>query len=130
MGSNPTLSAIDLYPKGNLNTMKKLEFKNDKYRKARGGYSRFLNLSCTKCGSFVALYQKDGPGSLKRMYLDRILSPDSLVGLDRIGFKKLSLFTCQKCKQVLGVPFLYEKEDRSTFRLFEGSVSKKIAKIK
>lgn len=115
--------------KGDLKIMK-IEFKNDKYRKARGGYSRFLNLSCAKCESFVALYQKDGPGPLKRMYLDRIFSPESLVGLDGIAFKKLTPFTCQKCKQVLGLPFLYEKEGRPTFRLFEGSISKKIAKIK
>ena len=110
--------------------MKKHEFKKDKYQKARGGYSRFLNLSCSKCGTSVALYQKDGPGPLKRVYLDRIFSPNSLVGLDGMVFKKLTPFTCQKCKQVLGVPFLYEKENRPTFRLFEGSVSKKIAKIK
>lgn len=110
--------------------MKKLEFKNDKYRKARGGYSRFLNLTCAKCGSFVALYQKDGPGPLKRMYLDRIFSPDNLVGLDGMLFKKITPFACLKCKLILGVPFLYEKEDRPAFRLFEGSISKKIARIK
>ena len=110
--------------------MKKLEFKNDKYRKTRGGYSRFLNLSCAKCSSHVALYQKDGPGILKRMYLDRIFSPENLVGLEGIALKKMTPLTCQKCKQILGVPFLYDKEDRPTFRLFEGSVSKKIAKIK
>lgn len=54
--------------------MKKLSFtfKNDQYRNARGGYSRFLNLSCESCGSHVALYQKDGPGELRRMYVDRI----------------------------------------------------------
>ena len=108
--------------------MKILEFKKDRYRKTRGGYSRFINIYCSKCGNFVALYQKDGPGPLKRMYLDRIFAPELIVGLDRVVLKKLTPLTCRKCEQILGVPFLYKKENRSTFRLFEGSVSKKITK--
>lgn len=108
--------------------MKKIEFKKDRYQKARGGNSRLLNLSCSKCNSFVALYQKDGPGSLKRIYLDRIFSPDYLVGIDATAFKKLKPLTCQNCNQILGVPYLYEKEDRPSFRLFDGTISKKINK--
>ncbi len=110
--------------------MQKLKFKKDKYQKARGGYSRFLEIVCAKCNNFIAIYQKDGPGPLKRMYLDRIFSPQTLVGLEVFALKKINPLTCGKCKQILGVPFLYEKEDRSSFRLFEGSVSKKIFKTK
>ena len=62
--------------------MKKSKLKQDKFRKSRGGYSRFLIINCEKCEGFIALYQKDGPGPLKRMYLDRIFSPKSLVGLE------------------------------------------------
>ena len=47
-------------------------FKNDKYRKARGGYSRLLSVSCQKCGDQICLYQKDGPGNLRRMYIVRL----------------------------------------------------------
>ncbi len=30
--------------------MTKNNFINDRYKKARGGYSRFLDISCAKCG--------------------------------------------------------------------------------
>jgi hypothetical protein len=63
----------------------KLELKRDKYKSTRGGYSRLLNLHCRKCNSLVAVYQKDGPGNLRRLYLDRILAPDKLVGLQTIA---------------------------------------------
>ena len=52
--------------------MEKIEFKQDKYKKDRGGYSRLLEIKCQKCDNIVALYQKDGPGLLKRLYIDRI----------------------------------------------------------
>ena len=96
-----------------------IKFKKDKYRRARGGYSRLLQVSCERCGNIVALYQKDGPGPLKRMYLDRIIEPSNVIGKS---------FTCGKCKQLLGVRYIYEKEKRPAFRLFEGAVLKKIVK--
>ena len=108
--------------------MEKPELKKDKYRRVRGGTSKFLNLSCSKCSNFVALYQKDGPGPLKRMYLDRILAPETLTGLQSISLKKIPPFACLECKQVIGIPFLYEKENRPSFRLLDGTVSKKIFK--
>jgi ribosomal protein S27E len=99
--------------------MGKFKFKQDKYRRARGGYSRLLRISCEKCGAFVATYQKDGPGSLKRMYLDRIISPA------RSNSKNL---TCSDCKNILGVAYIYPKEKRPAYRLFEGAVTKKLIK--
>ncbi|MEI7765404.1 MAG: hypothetical protein WCI93_02340 [bacterium] len=99
--------------------MKKNIFKNDKYKKVRGGYSRLLKISCQKCLSHICNYQKDGPGNLRRMYLDRILEPNvSILRKD---------FTCQK-GHLLGVKIIYEKEKRPAFRLFVDSVSKKIIK--
>lgn len=47
--------------------------KKDQYSRARGA-SQFLNLFCAACGGFVLLYQKDGPGALLRLYLDRYWS--------------------------------------------------------
>jgi len=110
--------------------METFKAKKDRFSKARGGPTRFLQISCAKCGAFVAVYQKDGPGSLKRMYIDRIFSPEALVGLIGLPMKKLTPLSCAKCAHVIGVPFLYEEEDRPSFRLFEGAVSKKIIKIK
>ena len=108
--------------------MKKLTFKHDKYKKVRGGYSRFLEIHCAQCDHLVAIYQKDGPGLLKRIYLDRIFSPENLTRLENLPFKKIPPFVCPHCKRVLGIPFTYEKEQRLSFRLFEGSVTKKVVK--
>ena len=107
-----------------------MEFKQDKYKKVRGGYSRFLDIKCEKCGNYIATYQKDGPAPLKRMYIDRIFSPQNLVNLQKAAIKKIPNLICQKCKQIIGITYIYKKEDRPAFRLFEGSVIKKIVKIK
>ena len=95
-------------------------FKNDKYKKVRGGYSRLLQISCQKCGSSICTYQKDGPGNLRRMYLDRISNSKILIN------KKD--FTCPK-GHLLGIKIIYKKENRLAFRLFVDSVVKKIIKI-
>ncbi len=100
--------------------MPKSKLKNDKYRNTRGGYSRLLQISCQKCGSLICNYQKDGPGNLRRMYIDRIIDPQ--VSLAR---KDLS---CNK-NHLLGIKIIYEKEKRPAFRLFVESVVKKIIKI-
>lgn len=97
-----------------------LKLKSDKYRKARGGHSRFLLLSCEKCGHRIAVYQKDGPGPLKRIYLDRISMPTFA--------KKDDHLVCLGCKSVLGEYFIYAKEKRPTVRLFVGAIKKKAGK--
>jgi hypothetical protein len=53
-------------------SMSHMEWKNDRYRKAREGYARLLAVSCATCGTHLFSYQKDGPGIVKRLYLDRI----------------------------------------------------------
>lgn len=100
--------------------MSKNIFKNDKYKKARGGYSRLLEISCQKCSSFVCKYQKDGPGNLRRMYVDRISDP-------KISILRKDL-TCSK-GHLLGVKIIYDKEKRPAFRLFVDSITKKIIKV-
>lgn len=92
--------------------------KNDRYRKVRGGYSRILQLSCSSCRKELFSYQKDGPGILKRLYLDRILSYSTTA----------SKLVCPKCKEVLGIRTIYKKENRLAYRLFTGAVAKKIVK--
>ena len=96
-----------------------MKLKNDKYRRTRGGYSRLLAVSCRKCGSTVCSYQKDGPGNLRRMYLDRIIEPQVSVARKDL--------TCVK-GHLLGVKIVYDKEGRLAFRLFVDSVMKKIVK--
>lgn len=97
----------------------KREFKNDKYKRVRGGYSRLLKITCQKCAGDICLYQKDGPGNLRRMYIDRISDP-------KVSISKKDL-SCLK-GHLLGVKIIYEKEKRPAFRLFVDSVVKKITK--
>lgn len=98
-----------------------MKLKNDKFRKTRGGYTRLLKISCQKCSSSICTYQKDGPGNLRRMYIDRIIEPSVV-----ISRKDLS---CPK-GHLLGVKIIYEKEKRPAFRLFVDSITKKIVKNK
>lgn len=111
--------------------MKKINlynFKKDRYSKARGGYSRFLNLYCTKCNSFLLLYQKDGRGILKRLYMDRIFTPAELTDLQKIDYKENLI--CMHCRNIIGFPIIYEKENRKSFHLKQGTFMKKITKRK
>ncbi len=97
----------------------KTKFQSDKFKKARGGNSRWLSVFCEKCQEPLVKYQKDGPGILKRMYLDRIHEIDTRKWLK-------SNFECPSCKTILGVPIIYKKEDRPAIRLFAGAVGKRI----
>ena len=96
-----------------------MKLKNDKYKRVRGGESRLLQISGQKCGAQLCHYQKDGPGGLLRMYLDRISEPE--VSLER---KDLA------CPQghLVGVRIVYKKEDRPAFRLVPDAIIKKIPK--
>lgn len=104
--------------------------KNDKYKKVRGGYSRILSISCEECGKHICDYQKDGPGLLRRMYLDRISNSKKYSELKGVSEKNIPQFECDPCKRMLGVCVNYEKEDRLAYRLFVGAVTKKIVKFK
>jgi hypothetical protein len=105
-------------------------FKNDAYKKSRGGYSRLLAISCESCGALICHYQKDGPGILRRMYLDRISGSSHYVGLQHTKEKDIPNLLCTPCDRVLGVCVTYEKEQRLAYRLFVGAVTKKIIKAK
>lgn len=96
------------------------KFKNDQYKRARGGSSRVLSISCQGCGERITHYQKDGPGELRRMYLDRFI--DFEVSGDS--------FDCPSCNRNLGILIDYKKESRPAYRLFVGAVSKRIVSAK
>lgn len=110
--------------------MAKSIFKIDKYKRKRGGYSRLLDISCAKCGTRLFYYQKDGPGMLKRMYLDRIYNSKKYSNLQDEYLRNVPQLSCPNCKQHIGIPFNYAKEDRLAYRLFVGAIRKKIAKSK
>lgn len=93
-----------------------MKIKKDRYRKSRGGSSQVFQLSCSKCGSGLLKYQKDGVGSLIRLYIDRIVE-DSFRQID-------TNLTCPTCGNLIGIPMVYKAEDRKAYRLVRGSFSK------
>lgn len=92
--------------------------KTDTYSQARGGWSRMLDISCDNCGEHLCYYQKDGPGPLKRMYIDR------MTGAPAEGAN----LVCGSCGFELGIKTVYQKEARPAYRLFQSSVKKKVIK--
>ena len=106
--------------------MIKHKLKKDRFLKARGGFSEFLNIYCSSCQSHVALYQKDGRGSLLRMYLDRIFEPLSLANLQESTEKSsLPNLKCTSCDSLIAIPMVYKLENRLALRLIKGAVFKK-----
>ena len=98
-----------------------MKIKKDKYLKARGSKYKLYNIHCSECGVLLFKYQKDGPGALKRCYLDR--SKFNIP--ERRGVSFSSYTTCPQCKQEFGRPMTYKPENRLAIRLFVGAVRKK-----
>lgn len=107
----------------------KTALKRDKYKSARGGYSRLLDVLCRQCQQPVLVYQKDGPGNLRRLYLDRIFSPDNLTDLQTKNIRDIPALRCPQCSEVLGTAYIYAKEKRPAFRLYQDAVTKRIRKV-
>lgn len=93
---------------------------NDQFKKARGGKTHILDISCGNCGSHISFYQKDGPGLLMRMYIDRFIDfqPD---GND---------LACSSCLRILGNKIIFEKENRPAYRLYVGAATTKLVSAK
>lgn len=106
----------------------KYRIKKDKYKSTRGGYSRVINVKCRKCDNVIATYQKDGPGNLRRMYLDRIFSPTELIDLQYRELKDIKPLICSKCNELIAVPYLYEKEKRKAYKVFQDAIIKELIK--
>ena len=102
------------------------EYKKDKYKRSRGVYSRFLNLFCRVCGQKIMVYQKDGPGNVRRLYFDRILSPEKLANLKSKPLRLVPALRCPKCTEDIGTPYVYRKENRKAFKVYQDALVKKI----
>jgi|GEM_PF-1083289 len=105
---------------------KKYKFIKDRFVNSRDGNSHFLDLYCAKCNAHLLLYQKDGIGSLMRLYLDRIFAPADKANwqfLD-LSVKKPNL-TCPNCAEIIGTAMIYEPENRPAIRLQKGAFGKK-----
>lgn len=102
-------------------------FKNDRYVKARGGNSHFLDIYCSSCNNYLLLYQKDGKGSLLRLYLDRIFEPPTLRKLQFECKSKNDIpnLKCSNCQKVIAISMVYKPENRLAFSLIRGAFVKK-----
>ena len=95
-----------------------MKLKNDSFKKSRGGYSTILEISCSSCNKKLFNYQKDGPGIIKRMYIDRIY-----------GDVKGQNLKCKNCNKLIGSLTIYQKESRPAYSIKYGTIKKKIIKL-
>lgn len=103
--------------------------KKDKYLRKRGGAAKIVNVSCADCGKLLFVYQKDGPGGLKRCYLNRIISPEKLHHDKTIKEPKdLKNLKCD-CGVILGSPIKH-KDGRLAFHLIRGKFKRTLNKSK
>lgn len=65
------------------------KFIRDEFFTNRGGVPKILEILCDHCKSHVAFYQKDASGTLKRMYIDRIIDLN-------VSSKSLACLTCNR----------------------------------
>src|SRR2546427_11606066 len=98
------------HPRQERAGMSPMNWKNDTYRKARGGYARLFAVSCATCGTHLFSYQKDGPGIVKRLYLDHIYQSNAYTGLQHRALQHLPQLLCPHCGEHLGIPMIYQKE--------------------
>lgn len=104
---------------------------------AARGEPKMLRLCCDRCGRQFAIYQKDGEGPLKRMYLDRVHEPAELRAMATGPLEALpEVFRCQ-CGEEIGVRMLYGKaalgnrmthstENRFAIRLFQATLKEEV----
>jgi hypothetical protein len=97
--------------------------KKDKYLRERGGTAKIINVSCMKCGKLLFIYQKDGPGWLKRCYLNRIMYPEkySFLQKDKNIRKSSDMknLVCD-CGEFIGSPMMH-KDGRLAYHLIRGN---------
>lgn len=106
---------------------KEYKIRKDRYRKARGGTSKVLDIFCSECSNRIMVYQKDGPGNLLRCYFDRIGWPPELSVLKQTeSVNNIPNLVCSRCNSVIGTPMIYSSENRSAFRMRKGSFQRKV----
>lgn len=93
-----------------------MKIKRDIYRKSRGGNSQVYQIFCSQCEKYLLTYQKDGTGTLLRLYYDRIIMPPKNTPSNLI---------CENCSNLIGISMIYKPEERPAFRLVRGAFRKK-----
>ena len=98
--------------------MRGWKFKKDKHFRERGGTAKIIKVACAACNANLFTYQKDGPGWLKRCYLNRIVEPKALAS--ERNFKNL---VCV-CGAIIGTSIRH-KDKRLAFHLIRGAFKRK-----
>jgi hypothetical protein len=80
------------------------------------------------CKNDFALYQKDGPGKIFRLYLDRLADTDGGRPFKNLGKTAISQLECVTCEATIASPMVYEKDDhpRTALRLVEAGVNQSV----
>jgi len=101
-----------------------MHFRNDRYRKERGGQTRMIEISCASCDELLMVYQKDGypKQHLFRTYLNRIFWPEEL---EQLQYQAQSTgdmpsLDCPTCHTKVGTPMEY-KDGRLAYGLLQGT---------
>jgi hypothetical protein len=90
--------------------------------------SHTIDILCGKCGAFMIQYQKKGTGQLIRLYLDKVIAPDSLSRIKSVSNKsELPLLACIDCGNRIGVAMPIER-GRWAYRMIKGSFRRKLGK--
>ncbi len=83
--------------------------------------SQIIDILCGQCGTFMLRYQKKGSGQLIKIYIDRIVEPDSLARLKSITSKSnLPPLACIECGNRIGLA-----QEGGTYRMIKGSFRRK-----
>jgi len=92
------------------------KFKQDKFRRSRGGTSQRYGIGCVVCCAEITEYQKDGIGTLHRLYLDRLIPQPATPPVQALR--------CPGCDAIIGQLYEYKPESRLAYRLIPGTYSK------
>lgn len=96
----------------------KYKVTRDKYLARRGSHFKIYQIKCSNCKSVITKYQKDGPGVIKRLYLDRMI--------DFHTKPRKSKLICEVCNSLIGTYYIYKPEKRPAYRLPIGTISKSL----
>jgi hypothetical protein len=103
-----------------------MEWKNDPYRQACGGSARLFAVHCATCGTHLFSYQKDGPGIVKRLYLDRIYQSQAYAGVEHRALQDVPQLLCPQCGGASRHSHNIRERTMVGFRLFAGVVTTKV----
>ncbi len=96
-----------------------MKIKKDKYFRERGGTAKIIKVRCSRCNSLIFIYQKDGPGWLKRCYFNRIIFPDKYALLSKTkDINGIDKVVCS-CGEIIGSPIKH-KDGRLAYHLIRG----------